>query len=389
MKYWRGFLVAAIIAAITWALVQFAADHTILIDMVYPYSTRMVISFLADWSAGLDACLWQIVLLLLGLGMLTSIVLMIILRWNPIQWLGWILACASIIYLFHTAIYGLNYYAGPLADDVRLEVADWTVSDLSAATEFYLNEANALADQVDRDSKGNAKFPSFEELAEQAGDGFRTLTYEKNYAVFAGSTIPVKKLGWSDLYTSMGISGVTIAMTGEAAVNPEIPVVSMPFTMCHEMAHRMSIASEQDANFAAFLACDANSDISFRYSAYFMAFRYCYSTLASTSTSTAQAEAAKLKSAIGKNLQTDLDDYNQYLSKLDEQASKMADDANDAYLKSSGEEEGVASYDNVTDLLVSWHIQEYVLPQLIPDEEDIFDPFDEEQVNKAGLANTD
>lgn len=387
MKYWRGFLVAAIVGAITWALTRFAIDHRVLIDMVYPYATRLVVSSLADWTASIDACLWQIVLLLLGLGLLTSIVLMIVLRWNPIQWLGWVLACGSILYLFHTGIYGLNYYAGPIADDVRLNVADWTVSDLSAATEFYLNEANALADQVSRDSAGNAQFPSFEELAQQAGEGFRTLTYEKNYSIFAGSTVPVKKLGWSDLYTSMGISGITIAMTGEAAVNPEIPVVSMPFTMCHEMAHRMSIASEQDANFAAFLACDANSDPAFRYSAYFMAFRYCYNALASTSTSTAQAEAAKLKAAIGKNLQADLDSYSQYLTLLDKEASQMANDVNDAYLKSSGEEEGVASYGSVTDLLISWHIQEYILPQLTPDEEDIFDPFDEEYVNNAGAAN--
>ena len=387
MKYWRGFLIAAILAAITMALTRFAADHTILIDMVYPYSTRLVVSSLADWSAGISACLWQIVLLLLGLGLLTSIVLMIVLRWNPIQWLGWILACASFLYLFHTAIYGLNYYAGPIADDVRLSVADWTVSDLSAATEFYLNEANALADQVARDENGNVNFPSFEELAQQAGDGFRTLTYEKNYSIFAGSTVPVKKLGWSELYTSAGISGITIAMTGEAAVNPEIPAVSMPFTMCHEMAHRMSIASEQDANFAAFLACDANSDPNFRYSAYFMAFRYCYNALASASTSTAQAEAAKLKAAIGENLQKDLDSYSQYLTRLDKNTSQMANDINDAYLKSSGETEGVASYSSVTDLLVSWHIQEYVLPQLTPDEEDIFDPFDEDAVNNAGIAN--
>lgn len=387
MKYWRGFLVAGIIAAITWALTQFAIDHKVLIDMVYPYVTRLVMSSLADWTAGISACLWQILLLLLGLGLLASIVLMIVLRWNPIQWLGWVLACASLVYLFHTAIYGLNYYAGPISDDIRLSVADWTVSDLSAATEFYLQEANALADQVDRDSSGNVAFPDFETLAQQAGDGFRTLTYENNYSVFAGSTIPVKKLGWSSLYTSMGISGITIGITGEAAVNPEIPAVSMPFTMCHEMAHRMSIVSEQDANFAAFLSCDANSDPAFRYSAYFMAFRYCYNALVSTPTSTAQAEAAKLKAAIGKNLQTDLDSYNAYLALLDPDASQLATDANDAYLKSSGEEEGVASYGSVTDLLVSWHIQEYILPQLTPDEEDTFDPFDETHVNNAGIAN--
>ncbi len=388
MKYWRGLLIAAILAALTWALTQFAAGHSVLVDMIYPYSTRMVVSFLADWSAGLTACLWQIILLVLGLAVLASIVLMIVLRWNPIQWLGWVLAGVSFIYMFHTAIYGLNYYAGPLADDVRLAVTDYTVSELAAATEHYLTKANQLADQVARDEAGDLRFPSFEELAEQAGDGYRTLTYEHNYSVFAGSTVPVKKLGWSDLYTSMGISGVTIAMTGEAAVNPNIPAVSMPFTMCHEMAHRMSIASEQDANFAAFLACDANSSVDFQYSAYFMAFRYCYNALASTSTSTAQGAASQLKAKINQNLQKDLDTYRVYLdSQLDKDASQLANDVNDAYLKSSGDTEGTASYANVTDLLVSWHIQEYVLPLYTPEEEDIFDPFDENQVDLSGIAN--
>ena len=388
MKYWRGFLVAGILAAITIALTQFAASHTVLVDMIYPYSTRLVVSFLADWSAGLDACLWQILALLLGLTVLASIVLMIVLRWNPIQWLGWVLAGASFIWMFHTAIYGLNYYAGPLADDVRLEVTEYSVSQLAAATEFYLKEANALADQVTRDETGKVSFGAFEQLAEQAGEGYRALTFEKNYSVFAGSTAPVKKLGWSGLYTSMGISGVTIAMTGEAAVNPNIPAVTMPFTMCHEMAHRMSIASEQDANFAAFLACDANSSVEFRYSAYFMAFRYCYNALAAMPTSTAQAAATQMKAAIGTNLKTDLDDYRQYLdTNLDADAVQMANDANDAYLKNSGDEQGTASYGAVTDLLVSWHVQEYVLPLYTPEEEDAFDPFDESQVDLSGLVN--
>ena len=33
------------------------------------------------------------------------------------------------------------------------------------------------------------------------------------------------------------------------------------------------------------------------------------------------------------------------------------------------------------DLLVSWHIQEYILPQLTPDEEDLFDDFMKNLVN--------
>ncbi len=388
MKYWRGYLVAGILFALTWALTQFAAAHTPLIDMVYPYVTRTVVSFLADWSAGASFCLWQVLLIVLLLGVLSSLILMIILHWNPVQWLGWILAAVSCVTLLHTGIYGLNYYAGSIADDIRLTVAEYTVSDLVNATEFYRDKANALADQVNRDETGSVLFSSFDDLSKQSGNGFQALTYEKAYSIFSGSTAPVKKLGWSNLYSAMGISGVTITMTGEAAVNPRIPSVSIPFTMCHEMAHRMSIASEQDANFAAFLACDANESVEFQYSAYFMAFRYCLNTLANSSTSTAQAAVSRIQNGVGENLRRDLDDYRtQLLGQQDKNAVDIASSINDSYLKTSGEAEGTASYSAVSDLLVSWHIQEYVLPLLADDEEDKFDPFDESQVDLSGIAN--
>ena len=127
MKYWRGYLVAAILAVITWALMQFAQAHSVLLDMIYPYVTRMIITSMANWSGAMSFCLWQVLLIIFVLAGLGSIVLMIILRWNPIQWLGWVLAAVSCVVLFQTAIYDLNQYDSPLADDVRLEITDYTV----------------------------------------------------------------------------------------------------------------------------------------------------------------------------------------------------------------------------------------------------------------------
>ena len=387
MKYWRGYLVAAIVAAFTWGIVEFAKAHTVLMDMVYPYVTRLLVSSLADWSSAVDFCLWQVLAMVLGVGILASIVLMLLLRWNPIQWLGWLAAIASIIYCLHTLVFGLNYYAGDLADDVRLEVREYTVTELEEATIFYRDQANKLAHEVPRDGNKLLKYPSFEELAEMAGEGFRVLTYEEAIPVFGGSTVPVKKLGWSDMYTSMGISGFTFAVTGEAAVNPQMPVVTQPFTMCHEMAHRMSIASEQDANFAAYLACNANPNPEIRYAGAFMAYLYCYNALASNTTSTAQKCAAEVREGLDPLFSQDLADYNSFLvSSQKQEAVEVATTVNDTYLKTSGEEEGVASYGTVCDLLVSWYIQEYVLP-LLAEEENNFDPYDETQVDLSGIVN--
>ena len=36
MKYWFGYLTAAIIGAITWVLMQFGERFSTLVDMVYP-----------------------------------------------------------------------------------------------------------------------------------------------------------------------------------------------------------------------------------------------------------------------------------------------------------------------------------------------------------------
>ena len=65
MKYWRGYLVAFIFAAITWALMQYGQAFTNLVDMVYPYVTRMAQIFLSGWSSGVDFCVWQVLLLVL------------------------------------------------------------------------------------------------------------------------------------------------------------------------------------------------------------------------------------------------------------------------------------------------------------------------------------
>ena len=75
MKYWRGYLIAAIIAFCGWMLEEFAASHSALVDMIYPYMTRLIVGTIADWTSGFAGCLWQtllVVLVLLGIGGLVA-----------------------------------------------------------------------------------------------------------------------------------------------------------------------------------------------------------------------------------------------------------------------------------------------------------------------------
>ena len=362
MKYIRGYLVAAIIGAVTWAFMALGDRFTTLVDMVYPYVMRTMQGMLAEWSHGVDFLVWQAIAMGLLAILLGTVVLMVVLKWNPIQWFGWVLTAASSIFLIYTLMFGLNYYAGPVEEDIRLEVSSYNVEELSEAATYYRDKANELATQINRDSQGNAQYQNFDTLANQAGEGFRTLTYDYSFSIYAGSTLPVKQLGWADSYSEMGVTGVFMGMTGEAAVNPQIPDVALPYSMCHEMAHRMCIAGERDSNFSAFLACSVNSSPEFRYSAYFMAYRYCYNALASSNSSTATTAAAQVSAGASALLKQDLIAYNSFF----------------------GDEE--ATYDEVCDLLVNWHIQRVVLPS-ISVEEQRFDPMDETQVDLSGIVN--
>ena len=379
MKYWRGYLTAGILALITVGLMLIAERFSQLVDMVYPYVTREVQTILAGWSSTVDFTLWQVLVVAMVLAVVVTLVLAITLKKSIVQWLGWVLAGASVIWLLHTGIYGLNYYAGPISDDVRLGNSEFTAEDLEKATIYFRDMANQMAKEMPRDENGKLIFDDFDTLAVQAGQGFNALAYEQSGSIFAGCTIPVKKLGWADMYTSMGITGVTMPLTGEAAVNPQIPSISLPFTMCHEMAHRMSIATEDDANFAAFLACLANEDKQFQYSAYYMAFRYCYSALYSAGTSETAAAAARIDLEVNDYLRYDLTQYDKFFTKhRDDTLSNIADSVNDTYIKVSGDENGTASYGQVSIYLVNWYLEELVYP--FEEDDSGFDPMDKDYV---------
>jgi hypothetical protein len=381
LKYWRGYLTAGIFTAIALALMEVAKRYGTLVDMVYPYVTRSVQSFLTAWTGGFEFCVWQIAVLIFAVLVLSSLVLVFVFKGSLIQWLGWVLAAVSVVFCLNTGVYGLNYYAGPIEEDLRLEMHDYTQLELEAAAIYYRDRANTLAGQLPRDAQGIVSYSTFEELAERAGNGFRNLVLERSFSIFGGDYTPVKALGWADMYTSMGITGFTCFLTGEAAVNPQIPAVTQPFTICHEMAHRLCVAQEDAANFAAFLACEASASREYQYSAYFMAFRYCYNALYNVDS----AAAMRILDGCVNELVWDIEYYNNFFtSNRDEEATEVANTVNDTYLKVSGDEDGIASYGAVCDYLVNWYLSDHATEAEVEME---FDPFDEDQVDLSGIAN--
>ncbi|MCR5448673.1 MAG: DUF3810 domain-containing protein [Solobacterium sp.] len=249
-----------------------------------------------------------------------------------------------------------NHYAPKLSKEISLEVSRYTKEELYEAAEYYYLKAAEYAGKIERDTDGHALKHNLNETGNTAGASYLSLA--EQYPVFKGSSVPVKHftlIGEYLLYN--GITGMFMPITAEASVPANVPTIPLPFTMCHEAAHRLGIASEQEANFCAFLACRISSDPYFLYSGYYEAFGYCYSSLYSADYDKAAQLYHLYDDLEGIRLiQLDRQDTRKAYSKYESPLQDVSDHINDTYLKTFSQESGIRSYGEVTDYLIAWYL---------------------------------
>ena len=88
-------------------------------------------------------------------------------------------------------------------------------------------------------------------------------------------------------------------ITGEAIVRTDVPLLTLPYTSCHELAHQMGYASEAEANFIAYVVATESTDLLLRYSMLLQVFTYCQSEHLSLIAKTGNFE--KWKTIVNRN----------------------------------------------------------------------------------------
>ena len=74
---------------------------------------------------------------------------------------------------------------------------------------------------------------------------------------------------WSRLMSRVAVTGYMGPFFTEFNLNQELLSVEYPFTYAHELAHRLGIASEAEANLYAYLVTSAAQEPAIRFSGYF------------------------------------------------------------------------------------------------------------------------
>lgn len=342
---------AAILLLLTGLTMAVAKHLGPLVFPAYQNFSRNILGQLASATGNLPFALWEILLILLVLIFVYSVVHMLRKK-RFLPWLGNVVLAGAILIFAFTVLWGLNHYAPPLSEALGLEIRGYTKEELIDATQYYMAKATEYAPQVTRNAEGQMQTDEFDAWAKAAGESYTPL--EAYADVFSGSTAPVKKAGFTwYLMSKMGYTGVFVAFTGESTVNPNTFAASLPFTMCHEVAHRCGIAAEDEANFAAFLACSASVDPDFLYSGYYSAFIYCYNALYKIDSAVAQALWTEEHTLLKQDCTAANAHYAQYEGMVQDAAQK----ANDTYLKTFSEESGVQSYGEAADYLIAYYLK--------------------------------
>lgn len=352
LKPLRRLISSAVFLVLTGLMIFAAKRWTAPVFAFYPKLSRKILAFLAGLTSPVSVPVWELAVCALALWLIVSLVLDLK-KHRFLHWLTGILETVCAGAFLFVAIWGLNYFAPPMQERLGFEVGQYTAAELREATEYYLAQANAASKEVARGDDGVMLPGDFADLSVHAGDGYQTLA--ETMPCFDGSTVRVKKLLSSKFMGATGTTGIFIAFTGESSVSSTTFTTSLPFTMCHEIGHRMAFAREDEANFAAFLACSVSDRADFRYSGYYLAFVYCYNALYrvdrdaanevwQTTSPEIQADAAASRA--------------HYQTVENDKVSEATGKVYDTYLKAFDVKSGRHSYGEVVDLLTGWYYSE-------------------------------
>ena len=268
---------------------------------------------------------------------------------DTINWLLDIGATLSVAYFAFHILWAFNYYRQPLNTSLNLK-ADYTTDQLIAFTEKLIKKSNTIHSQLSTNDSLKIDLPyTRAEVFNNVKNGYDALS--KTYPHLIYTPVSSKKSIYSTPLIYMGFSGYLNPFTNEAQVSGLIPIYKFPTTACHEAAHQLGYAAENEANFIGCLAAIHNTDIYFKYSGYTFALRYCLAEVYKRDQELYKTMLPTLNKGILKNYQEVRDFWESYQNPIEPIFEKTFD----SFLKANNQSAGMKSYSYVVALLVNYY----------------------------------
>ena len=332
---------ALILAVITFLLTRIGMFNPHFIETyysngMYPIIAK-VLSFFSNWVLfSLDDLFYAGLITLLIISVFSLLFRKIRLK----SFIKLIIATVAAIYSSFYLFWGFNYYREDINQRLDLPDAKPDVEELMSVFEWLVEETNKSYTPIYTIDKG--------EIQQSVQEAYLKEAYFLKIDTSLLAIQP-KEISLSRFFAAATISGYYGPFFSEVHINQYLLPMDYPMVFAHEMAHRLGITSEAEANFYAWLVGTQSNDKQLVYSANLYLLHYfVYATY----------KYPQFKDIVrGIRYEVRFDYYKSnyhWLALMDADIEMVATKMNDAYLKTNNIEEGIEDYEGVIKFVMDY-----------------------------------
>lgn len=257
-------------------------------------------------------------------------------------------------YLIFKLSWGLNYNRSGIANQVGIKKLPYTKELVTTITNKLIDSANLYRILIGNNTIEQPVliniYAKAVEAYQFAADSFPFLKYNQP---------SIKASIFTPIADFIGFTGYYNPISGEAQLRTDIPLILIPFTVCHEIAHQIGYASEAEASFVGYLAAKYANDPYLKYSVYFEMLQYAlaeqyllYAKESNYSDFVKMLEQNQVR--INSLVKRDKKIVHDFFVAHKQPISSIADSMYDRYLKINQQSKGIGSYNEVVAWLIAY-----------------------------------
>lgn len=280
-----------------------------------------------------------------------------------------VLAVTMILLIIFELMHGFNYRRTPARTLLGLGQTKISFEDYCAALEWSYGEMIKARKELAEDKNGVAQLSTdFEETARYASQVTDSFCASYGIAKYQSFSRP-KSVRLSHYWSYTYIVGMVNPAYGEANINTDyMDITSIPSTICHELCHTKGFANETDCNLIGTLACLTAERPDFRYCGYYTVFISLLNQIETLKRDKGFKYEYKIDPDDIRPVARDTQAANDYWKKIDNEVldiqkrfginiTEKAHEANNKFLQSNGEKEGIDTYNVPENVYVDFYIK--------------------------------